>query len=110
MAFRKSPIEREKDTIKKMVLLYCRDKHHGKQGLCGECREMLEYAWKRLEKCKFGADKPTCEKCPVHCYNPDMRERVKKVMRHAGPRMIFHHPLDAILHMIKNKKGGGFFA
>lgn len=103
MVFRKSPIEWEKDTIKKMINLYCRERHHVKQGLCDDCRELMVYALKRLDSCGFGGNKPTCKKCPVHCFKPDMRERVKKVMRHAGPRMIIYHPLEAILYIIKTK-------
>lgn len=106
MSFRKRPIEQEKETIRKMVNLYCRHKHGSKQDPCGHCRELLAYAGKRLDLCKFGDRKPTCEKCPVHCYRPDMRERVREVMRYAGPRMILYHPLDALRHMMKNKAKG----
>ena len=28
-----------------------------------------------------------------------MRERMRAVMRYAGPRMLFYHPLDAIVHL-----------
>ena len=44
---------------------------------------------------------PSCRKCPVHCYRADMRERIRTVMRWAGPRMIFHHPLAAARHLIR---------
>lgn len=33
-----------------------------------------------------------------------MRDRVKAVMRYAGPRMIIHHPLMALRHMLDNLK------
>ncbi|WP_066632683.1 nitrous oxide-stimulated promoter family protein [Desulfolucanica intricata] len=101
---KKSPIEREKDTIRKMIILYCRGKHNSKQVLCHECQDLLEYAHKQLDRCKFGSEKTTCGKCPIHCYKPAMREKVKKVMRYAGPRMIFVHPSDAIEHMIKERR------
>ncbi|MDK2821135.1 MAG: hypothetical protein PWP31_1100 [Clostridia bacterium] len=104
MAFYKSPIDKEKDTIKKMIKLYCKKQHNSQQGLCQDCQSLLEYALKRLDMCKFGNKKPTCEKCPIHCYKPEMREKVKKVMRFAGPRMLFIHPIDAVRHMIKNIK------
>jgi len=101
--FSKDPLAWEKDTIRKMISLYCRRKHHSGQNLCPECRDLQDYALKRLNACKFGGEKPTCEKCPVHCYKPGMREKVKTVMRYAGPRMIFIHPVDAIRHLIKSK-------
>lgn len=97
-------IEREKNTLKKMISLYCRHKHRCNTVPCEDCRVLFNYAGKRLDLCRFRADKPTCEKCPVHCYKPDMRDKVKKIMRYAGPRMIFYHPLDAVLHVLKSKK------
>lgn len=104
MAFENSAIDREKDTIKKMITLYCKSKHGLRGGLCDDCRDLLEYARMRLDRCRFGNKKPTCGQCPVHCYKPGMRERVKTVMRYAGPRMIFVHPVDGILHLIKSKR------
>ena len=43
----------------------------------------------------FGDDKPTCANCKVHCYSEAMRERVRDVMRYAGPRMLWRHPVLA---------------
>lgn len=54
----------------------------------------------RVDKCTFQDAKPTCAKCPVHCYNPTMREQVREVMRYAGPRMVLHHPILSILHTL----------
>ncbi|MDD2422209.1 MAG: nitrous oxide-stimulated promoter family protein [Heliobacteriaceae bacterium] len=100
MTFSKRPIDWEKNTINKMIKIYCRGRHQRKTVLCNDCRVLLDYASKRLDLCKFGDDKPTCEKCPVHCYRPDLRDKVKEVMRYAGPRMMIYHPLDAIRHII----------
>ena len=72
---------------------------HGGQGLCGECRELLEYSLARLEHCKFGNAKTKCHKCPVHCYRPDMREKIRTVMRFSGPRMLLYHPLEALRYL-----------
>jgi hypothetical protein len=33
-----------------------------------------------------------------------MRERVRQVMRFAGPRMLLHHPLLAIAHLLKERR------
>ena len=91
---------REKRTVGAMVRIYCR-RHHGTSGeLCGDCSELLDYATGRLDKCPFGAKKPTCADCPVHCYNPAMREKVRGVMRYSGPRLLFRHPVLALMHVV----------
>lgn len=32
------------------------------------------------------------------------REKIRKVMRFSGPRMIFSHPVAAVRHVIETKK------
>ena len=92
-------IEWEKKTVRHMIELWCR-KNHGCHELCEECRELLEYSIARLERCKFGDAKAKCHKCPVHCYRPDMREKIRAVMRFSGPRMILFHPLEALRYLL----------
>ena len=91
-------LRREADTIRAMIAIYCRA-HHGGPELCAECRELEEYALKRLSCCPFGAEKPVCAKCKVHCYRVEMRKRVGEVMRFSGPRLLLHHPLLTAEHM-----------
>ena len=67
--------------------------------LCPQCQALLDYAHKRLEHCKFGENKPSCTRCPVHCYKPAMREQIRQVMRYSGPRMLLHDPIMAIRHL-----------
>ena len=38
--------------------------------------------------------------CNVHCYRPDMREKIREVMRFSGPLMIFHHPMEALRYIL----------
>ena len=91
---------REKRTIRAMVGIYCRD-HHATDGqLCDECAELVEYAYCRLDRCPFGEEKPTCAKCPIHCYKPEMRTRTQEVMKYAGPRMVLRHPWLALSHTV----------
>ncbi len=90
---------RENKTIGVMIALYCRQQHR-QLGLCPECRELLDYAQKRLEKCPFQEGKTTCAKCPVHCYKPQMRDEIRQVMRFSGPRMLYRHPVLAVFHLI----------
>jgi hypothetical protein len=93
-------IENEKKTVSLMIKLYCR--HYEKnKNICNNCTELLRYAEIRLDRCKFGENKPTCKKCPIHCYKSDMREHMRKVMRWAGPRMILYHPFEALKHLIR---------
>ena len=106
----------EKKVVALMIRMYCRrhcrqqgrtakadriDARHTTNGLCPECAALLDYALRRLDSCRFGNGKPSCRKCPVHCYRADMRERIRTVMRWAGPRMIFHHPLAATKHLLR---------
>ena len=88
----------EKRTVSHMIELWCRMSHGGKD-LCSECRELLDYSLARLDHCKFGEAKTKCHKCPVHCYRPDMRDKIRKVMRFSGPRMLFPHPLEALRYL-----------
>jgi hypothetical protein len=69
-----------------------------------ECAELLAYARLRLEKCRYGADKPTCANCDTHCYKPAMRDQVRIVMRYSGPRMLKLHPVLAVAHLVDGHK------
>ena len=92
-------IEWEKRTVRHMIELWCRAKHGGNT-LCEECQTLLDYSLARLEHCRFGEEKTKCHKCAVHCYRPEMRARIREVMRYSGPRMILCHPLEALRYLI----------
>ena len=96
-------VAREWKTIQAMIRIYCRNLHGKRGALCGECEEIRLYAERRLEKCPFAEEKPTCVKCPVHCYEASMRERVRQVMRFSGPRMLLVHPILALRHLRDEK-------
>ena len=100
-------LQREAHTVAAMIRRYCRDRHHTTDGLCPECAELLAYARRRLTRCPFQERKTTCGKCPVHCYAPAMRERIREVMRYAGPRMLFSHPLLALMHLLDGLRKPG---
>ena len=92
-------IEREKQTVCKMIELYCR--HHLKQNrMPDEYQHLAEFACRRLDHCKYGEKKGACKNCPTHCYAPKEREQIREIMRWAGPRMIFYSPIDAIRHLL----------
>lgn len=92
-------IQKEKETVAKMIALYCRKKHHQQQ-LCEECKELKDYAFKRLSLCPFGEDKTACSNCKVHCYKPAYRQKMKTVMRYSGPWMLIYHPVYAVKHLL----------
>lgn len=98
-------IVRERDTIEKMTFLFCRQVHGSARGtLCADCQSLMDYAVERLEKCPFQEKKSTCAKCTVHCYKPVMRERVRQMMRYAGPRMLLNHPVLAVIHLLDGRR------
>ena len=97
-------LAREWDTIVAMIRIYCRDRHGVRGLLCDDCRALRDYAERRLVKCPFGDEKPTCVNCPVHCYEASMRDRVREVMRHSGPKMLTRHPLLALAHLVDGRR------
>lgn len=95
----KTRMAREDKTIGVMIGMYC--KHlHGSGNLCEDCAKIQDYALKRLELCPYQEGKTTCAQCPIHCYKPDMRQKIRDIMRYSGPRMILKHPFLAIMHLI----------
>ncbi|MFC2097236.1 nitrous oxide-stimulated promoter family protein [Bacteroidota bacterium] len=99
-------IQNEKQTLRKMIALYCAKKHRSGL-LCEACFELLDYAEEKITKCPYKENKPSCRKCPIHCFSHRMRKRITEVMRYSGPRMIIHQPIMAIrhkLHDIQSKK------
>ena len=102
-------LERERRTAEAMIAVYCHGNHRwrsgrGSRGLCRDCAELAAYAARRLARCPFGAGKPACADCPIHCYQPKRREQVRAVMRYAGPRMIWRHPILAVRHLLDARR------
>jgi len=97
----------EARTVAAMTRIHCRAHHGAKKVLCEDCAGLLAYAQERIDKCPFGDGKPVCNQCAVHCYNPEMRGRIRTVMRYAGPRMAWQHPVLAIHHLIRSKRDMG---
>ncbi len=95
--------KREVTTVEAMIAEYCRKKHQSGKAICPECQDLLGYTFGQIKRCKLGDRKTTCAKCPVHCFKPLYRSEIRKVMRYAGPRMIFKHPLLAIMHLLDSQ-------
>ena len=100
--------QKEQYVVEEIIRLYCRknhkeyDKTTGK--MCPSCQELSDYARLRSQKCPFMEEKTFCANCKVHCYKPEMREKIRKVMRFSGPRMLLYHPALAVWHLICSKK------
>jgi hypothetical protein len=97
-------IARERATVAAMIRLACRSWHGNGNVLCSECQELQEFADQKLDRCPFQDHKPTCANCLIHCYKPAMRERIREVMRFAGPRMLRRHPYLTICHILDGRK------
>ena len=87
-----------------MIELYCKLNHctNGKK-LCSNCAQLKFYAMNRLELCPFDDEKPACNACKVHCYRAAEKEQIREIMRFSGPKMLFHHPYLAIMHILDNR-------
>lgn len=90
-------LDNEIKTARVMITMFCR-RLHGGQGMCGDCLGLMNYVEQRLRKCPHGGSKPACSKCKIHCYQLQMRARIKEVMRFSGPRMALAHPVLAFRH------------
>jgi hypothetical protein len=97
-------LARELATLTVMLGIHCHDVHAEDDGLCEGCAGLLSYATRRLDRCVFGDDKPTCANCTVHCYSVPLREHVRGVMRYSGPRMIWRHPVLAVRHLLDGRR------
>ena len=102
--------EREKRTISQMVALYCAGNHEAAsrtetsfsgEAMCPDCKAIDDYCVLRTERCRSMDRKTNCEEWGNHCYAPAERERIRAVMRYAGPRMLWHHPAAALRHLLK---------
>lgn len=72
--------------------------------VCAGCADLVRYAERRRASCPKDP-KPFCSNCDTHCYTPGMRDRVREVMRYAGPRSMFtRHALAGVRHLIEGRK------
>jgi hypothetical protein len=63
--------------------------------VCADCAGFLAYAFERRLRCPL-EEKPSCKHCPVHCYKPGHRERVREIMRFSGRHLIMRGRLDLL--------------
>jgi hypothetical protein len=99
-------LDREIRTIRAMFDLFCLGRHGAGPGLCASCGEVLAYAEQRIDRCPHGDEKPSCAKCEIHCFQAEMRKRIREVMRYAGPRMLLRHPILTVRHYLDSRRDG----
>lgn len=104
-------LRRELRTVEVMIRMYCRAHHStvrtqepGGADLCPDCADLLRYSQGRIAGCRIGVEKPTCARCPVHCFRANEREQIRTVMRYAGPRMLIRHPYLATRHLLDGRR------
>jgi hypothetical protein len=93
----KAKLKHDLDILTAFTEVYCRKTHGTAKGeLCDECGWFLKYAHGRRIKCPLHP-KPKCKECPVHCYSPKMRLKVREVMRVGGMYFVMHGRIDWLL-------------
>ncbi len=61
-------------------------------------KELMDYAFQRIDMCVEIEHKTFCSACKKPCYSKNMKMMMKKVMRYSGWRMMFVHPLLVVKH------------
>lgn len=97
-------LAKELKTIVAMTHIYCRDQHGSDADMCDNCLSFIRFAEFRLARCPYGKTKPTCKRCPIHCYRKDMKALALTIMVYSGPRMLLKHPYLAIRHLLHDGK------
>ena len=85
--------EKDRAVLQHFIEVYCRNKHGWKDGLCDECADLMAYAAGRLAACPLDP-KPACKDCKIHCYAPEYRTRIVKVMKFSGMYFVKRGRID----------------
>ncbi len=110
-------VRRDLAILAKFVGVYCRYRHRGAEksplrfggqtpawaagwaDLCSPCRTLLAHGIVKRLRCPYDP-KPSCRKCPTHCYAPKYRAAMRAVMRYSGRRLVLSGRLDYLLHLL----------
>ena len=68
--------------------------------LCEDCERLFNHGIAKLMQCPFDP-KPSCRKCPDHCYAPKYRQQIKEVMRFSGTYLVSRGRLGLLFHIFK---------
>jgi len=89
--------------VETMIRLYCRancDARADNESLCSDCQKLLDYAVERLEKCPQKSTRTSCGRCSTPCYREPYKSQIRSVMKYAGPRMAFKHPIKTVKYVL----------
>jgi predicted amidophosphoribosyltransferase len=86
-------IKKDEKVLRAFIKVYCQKHHKSVNGLCDECKDLLDYALKRNEKCPLDP-KPKCKNCKIHCYKPEYRQKIKEIMKFSGMYYIKRGRID----------------
>jgi len=89
-------VVRDAKVLTAFIGVYCRE-NHKTDGLCEDCRSVLEYALRRNDKCPLDP-KPKCKDCKIHCYKPEMRAKIRRIMKFSGIYFIKRGRIDWLFH------------
>ncbi|MCZ7583522.1 MAG: nitrous oxide-stimulated promoter family protein [Deltaproteobacteria bacterium] len=90
-------LDHDLGVLRAFTEVFCHKKHgHARGTLCPDCERFLDYAYKRRILCPMDP-KPKCQACPVHCYKPAMRDRVKKIMHIGGMHYVLRGRIDWLI-------------
>jgi hypothetical protein len=66
--------------------------------LCADCTKLLQHAIVKRTHCPRDP-KPDCKHCPTHCYAPEYRAKIRKVMMFSGRYLVMRGRLDYLWHL-----------
>lgn len=91
--------KRQKEMESMRLILDIYEKGHPEER--EEIEAIRKYSMERIQKCPKMATKTYCSNCEIHCYRAEFREKVRKIMRYAGPRLLLKKPSFVIDHALK---------
>lgn len=110
-------LRRDLKVVAKFIDVYCRHRHNADDKapaqlrnidvealygrplhLCPSCRKLFVHAFVKRVACPLHP-KPACKKCPTHCYAPEYRAQIRKVMKYSGRRLVLCGRLDYLYHL-----------
>lgn len=84
--------EKERRLLSCMVAYYCRKNHGNRVRLCPECADVDRFIRQRCH-CPRQEATRLCRSCPAQCGRPELKEKLRRMVRYACPRMLFRHPV-----------------
>ena len=98
--------EQEIGTITRMVRRYYRSVHETGGRIFHTKHPLPEHVKKRRGICPHGDNKPFCSICHILCYNPEMRQPLRAVIRYAEPRTLLRHMAETLRKKRRSSHAG----